>query len=358
MIPHIEIIRESADGSLRTYSFIEPSECWFEVCYQDVGEFEIYCPATKKNLNALKKGYFVKVPNRRFGWVITSIQYEFKAESGVRMISAKGFELKWLLNKRIIQTPTQLPTDLFKAIHSLVNSNIGQGASTARKISYFKSIQNTEQITIPETQAPRGNLGEYIETLLKAYNCGCTAFLERTNTNTYGITFEAYKGQNKASAVRFSQSFDNLLASTYYSDDEEVGSFALVVSKVEEVDYIKTVDNGAVGLNRNEILVESNLSTKYEDESGVEQETTPDSALYQGWQVEEGKNALATHTTIEEVSGEIDLKHSLYQFDEDFYLGDLVRVQDEYFDFYLDTRISKVTLSQRASIYSEEVEYN
>ena len=358
MIPYVEIIRETADGSLKTFSFIEPSECWFELSYHDVGEFELYCSATQKNLNALKKGYYVKLPNRKFGWVITSVQYEFKAEQKVRMISAKGYELKWLLKKRIIQKPVQLSTNLFQAVHSLVNANIGEGASAERRIPQFKSVQNSETITIPDTQAPRENLLEYVNTLLKAHSCGSTVFFEKGGANTLEMHFKAYKGQNKANTVRFSQSFDNLLASTYYSNDEEVGTFALVVSTVDEIDYTKTYDKGEKGSKRSEILVESNISTKYEDASGVEKETTPTSTLYQGWQEEEGKTELATRTTVEEVSGEIDLQNSLFAFDEDFFLGDIVRVQDEYFDFRLDTRISKVTIKQDASGYGEEVEYN
>lgn len=358
MIPYVEIIRETADGSLKVFSFIEPSECWFELKYHGFGEFELYCPATKKNLTALKKGYYVKIPNRRFGWFITSVQYEFKAESGVRMVSAKGYELKWLLKKRIIQKPIQLSTNLFQAVHGLVNANIGEGASEARKLPFFKSVQNSETIIIPDTQATRGNLGEYVDTLLTAHSCGSTAVFVGEGTNTLGIAFEAYKGQEKAKSVRFSQSFDNLLSSTYYSSDENVGSYALVVSTIDDVDYTREVDKRAVGSRRSEILVESNISTKYEDANGVERETTPTSTLYQGWQEEEGKNKLAERITIEDVSGEIDLQNSLYKFDEDFFLGDVVRVQDEYFDFFLDTRIAKVTIKQDSSGYGEEVEYN
>lgn len=358
MIPYVEIIRETADGSLKTFSFIEPSECWFELKYHGFGEFELYCVATRKNLTALKKGYYVKIPNRRFGWVITSVQYEFKAESGVRMVSAKGYELKWLLRKRIIQKAIQLSTNLFQAVHALVDTNIGEGASDERRIPNFKSVQNSETITIPDTQASRGNLGEYVDTLLSAHSCGSTAIFEKVGTNTHEILFEAYKGQNRANSVRFSQSFDNLLSSAYITSDEDVASFALVVSTIDDVDYTKTYDKGAKGSKRSEILVESNLSTKYEDASGVEKETTPTSTLYQGWQEEEGKNKLAEHTTIETASGEIDLQNSLYKFDEDFFLGDVVRVQDEYFEFYLDTRIAKVTIKQDSSGYGEEIEYN
>ena len=121
--------------------------------------------------------------------------------------------------------------------------------------------------------------------------------------------------------------------------------------------YTQIHDTGATGIDRAEILVESNISTKYEDASGVEQETTPDSALYQGWLIEEGKNKLADHTTIEEVSGEIDLANSNYTFDKDFFLGDMLRVQDEYFNFYINAKISKFTIKQDANGYGEEAEY-
>lgn len=374
MIPYVEIIRETADGSLKTFSFIEPSECWFELKYHGFGEFELYCPATRKNLTALKKGYFVKIPNRRFGWEITSVQYEFKAESGVRMISAKGYELKWLLKKRIIQKAIQLSTNLFQAVHGLVNANIGEGASAERRIPFFKSVQNSETITIPETQASRGNLGEYVDTLLTAHSCGSTAFFDKGGANTYEILFEAYKGQNRANAVRFSQSFDNLLSSSYFTSNENEGTFALVVSEAEikktvngeevtqDIEVLKEVNKGQSGSKRSEILIESNISTKYTDASGTEKELDlangTDLKTFQTWQEEEGKNILAEHITIEEVGGEIDLQNSLYKFDEDFFLGDVVRVQDEYFDFYLDTRIAKATIKQDSSGYGEEIEYN
>jgi hypothetical protein len=373
MIPYVEIIQEYKDGTLRTFSYVEPIECWFELSYQGVGEFEIYCSATRKNLKALKKGCYVKLPNRRYGWIITSVQYDFNAERRTRTISAKGYELKWLLKKRIIQKSIQLSTNLFQAVHGLVDTNIGEGASEARRIPHFKSLQNDEVITIPETQATRGNLLKFVNTLLKAHSCGSTVFFEKDGTNTLEMHFEAYKGQEKQNSVRFSQSYDNLLSSSYYSSDEDVGTFALVVSEEEvtkvvneeevkeDIEILREVGGGQ-GLDRAEILIESSLSTKYEDANGEEKEldlaNESDLATFKTWQEEEGKKELATHTTIEEVNGEVDLENSLYKFDEDFFLGDKVKVQDEHFDFFIETRISKVTIKQDSSGYGEEIEYN
>ena len=348
MIPYIEI---KDKYSFKTITLVEPQECWFELSYYDIGEFEIYCRASQANKNALKKGRYVKIPNKRFIWVITSIKYSYTA-GGVRMISAKGKEAKWLLKKRIIRTPIELQGTITSTIYNLVNNNLGAGATTKRQISGFSVANNELLIDISGTQAPRGNLLEFVNNLLKSYNCGSQVIYENG-----GLKYEILNGEVKTNSVKFSQSLDNLLSSEYESNDEDVATSALVVSTVDEVDYLQEYDEGETGVDLCEILVNSNLSTKYEDQNGVEQETTPTSALYKGWQLAEGKNELTNHKTIEEVIGEIDLVNSNYEFDTHFFIGDLVKIQDEYFNFFINSRILKYTIKQDANGYGEEAEY-
>ena len=357
MIPYLEI-RDKY--TLKTVALVEPQEFWLELSYQDVGEFEIYCRASQANLKALQKGRFVTIPNKRFIWVINAIQYTFTA-GGARMISAKGYEAKWLLNKRCILTPKELNGTITSACYGLVNHALGTRANAARKIAGFTVDTNDLLIDISGTQAPRGNLLEFVNALLKQYNCGSIVEFENGK-----LKYRIFTGAVKTSSVKFTQSLDNLLSSDYLTDDAEKATFSLVVSTVEteqtdgskkDIEYLKEYNNGATGIDRAEIFTESNLSTKYEDADGVEQETTPDSALYQGWLYEEAKNKLAERTTKEEIHGEIDIANSNYTFDEDFFIGDIVRVQDEYFNFYLNTKISKYTFKQDANGYGEEAEY-
>ena len=354
MIPYVEI---KDKYTLNTLALIEPQECWFELSYQDVGEFEVFCRASQANLKALQKGRYVKLPNKRFIWVITSVRYTFTA-GGARMISATGYEAKWLLSKRCILTPKELQGTITKAVYGLVNHALGTGANAARTISdnngnhKFFVDTNDLLIDISGTQAPRANLLEFVTSLLKQYNCG--SIVEFVNGT---LKYRIFTGEVKTQSVRFSQSLDNLLSSEYLTDDAEIATSALVVSTVEDVDYTQTHDTGATGIDRAEVLVESNISTKYEDTNGEEKETTPDSELYKGWLLEEGKNKLAEHITIEEVSGEIDIVNSIYTFAEDFFIGDIVRVQDEFFNFLANTRISKYTFKQDANGYGEEAEY-
>lgn len=348
MIPYLEI-RDKY--TLKTVALVEPKECWLELSYQGVGEFEIYSPATKANLNALKKGRFVTMPNKRFIWFITSVQYTFTA-GGARMISAKGYEAKWLLSKRCILTPKELNGTITSALYGLVNHALGTGAQAERKIVGFTVDTNELFINVNSRQTPRENLLEYTNQLLKAYNCG--SIVELVNGT---LKYRIFTGNVKTQTVKFTQSLDNLLTSEYLTDDAELATYALVVSTVEDIDYTQEQNNGGTGIDRAEIVIESNLSTKYEDASGTEQETTPTSTLYKGWQTEEAKTELAKHITLEEINGEIDLANSLYIFDTDFFIGDMVKVQDEHFNFFINTRISKYTFKQDANGYGEEAEY-
>ncbi len=348
MIPYVEVI----DGTtLKKLTQVEPQECWFELSYYEVGEFEVYARATQRNLDALKKGRFIKIPNQRFIWYITAIKYTFDAE-GARMISATGYEAKWLLNKRIIHIPKELQGTLTSAVYGLVNNALGTGAAPARKINGFTVNNDNLLIDISGTQAPRGNLLEFVNNLLKTYNCGSQVIYDNGT-----LKYLIINGAVKTSSVKFSQSLDNLLSSEYIEDDQELATNALVVSTVEEIDYILEHDTGATGIERAEVLVNSNLNTKYEDVNGEEQETTPTSELYKGWQEQEAINELTKHITIKEVKGELDLINSNYEFDKDYFIGDMVRVQDDYFNYFFNTRILKYTMKQDANGYGQEAEY-
>lgn len=348
MIAYVEI---KDKYTLDTVALVEPQECWFELAYQACGEFEIFCRASKANLAALQKGRYVKLPNKRFIWVITAVRYTFTA-GGARMILASGYEAKWLLSKRCILTPRELSGTISGAIYTLVDLNLGSGASAERVIEKFAVTYNDWGIDIALTQAPRGNLLDFATELLTAYDCGHQVVFDGGT-----LFYDIFVGNDMTSTVRFSQSLDNLLASEFVSSDAGIATHALVVSEVNDLEYLHTVDTGETGIDRAEIIVESRLSTSYEDENGEKREINPYSFAFVDLQNAEGENALAEHRTAEEINGEIDLANSLYVFDVDFYIGDLVRVQDEHFNFSQNVRITKYTIKQDANGYGEEAEY-
>lgn len=352
MIPYVEVIGKY---TLKSFALVEPSQCWFELAYYELGQFEVYCAATPSNLAALQMGNYVKIPNKPYLWIIKSIEYTFSS-NGSRMISARGYEAKWLLTRRIIMTPWQLPTNLDNAVFQLVDKNLGASAVSYRKIVGFNTQLSNTGIVIEPTQATRGNLWDFVSNLLKTNLCGSYSAFDGQ------INFIPIQGRDLSNQVMFSQSLDNLISSDYKETSEEYRTYCQVVSTFTEnevtTDYVQEYNlNNATGIDRSEITIQSNLSTKYTDANGDEQETTPDSNLYKGWQIQEGKNTLAEHIKVSEFAGEIDLINSLYEFETDFFIGDLVGVSDEYFGYSAKARILKYTFKQDAGGYTENADY-
>ena len=369
MIPYIEIIDKE---TLKVTALVEPQECWFELSYFDVGECELYCVALSTNLANLLKGNYLKIPNKPYIWVITSLNYTYK--DGVPMIDAKGYEAKWLLNKRVIRasltntSSVELPSKVALAVEQLVYNNLGAGAATpttdARVIEGFSVYTSgidvdfkDEQGNIINPQAPLANLLDFVNETLKTYSLGSIVTYENEQ-----LLYKVIQGQDLSASVRFNQSLDNLLESSYLTDDSKIGTNALVVSKVDNVDYWQVYDEGATGVDRAEILINSNLSTEYTPQGATDPVklnlTNPsDLALYQSWLQQEGRTGLAEYIESNEVTSTLDLVNSNYEFNNDYFIGDIVGVRDEYFDYNAAARIIKFTYKQDSNGYGEEADY-
>lgn len=368
MIPYVEILEwNSTQTQLEPSFLIEPSQFWGELSYYKTGAFELYAPATKNNLQ-LKKGQFVKIPNKPYLWVITSIQYEFNAD-GARMVDAKGYEAKWIVSKRIIRDPLQLPSDLKDAMTLIFDLNIGARVNTPERqingLNYnFEACEGKDT----EAQATRSNLYDFTLNLLKLHKVGSYSIYQNSKVN-----FIAINGTDRSEYVLFSQSMDNLISATYYTSDEEKKTNCQIVSSFSEttgtgtarttitnefVAYEPDEDEGASGIDRAEIVITPNLSTKVKQEDGTEVEIDPTSQTFINMQKAEGKSALAEKISVVNFDAQIDLQYSHYEFGSDFFIGDMVLVRDEYFGYEAKARITKYTFKQDASGYGEEAEYS
>lgn len=352
MLTYIEIIDKY---TLNKIALVEPKECWFELSFNRVGECELYAVANTNNKASLLKGNFLKIPNKDYIWVIEKISYTYV--DGVPMIDAKGYEAKWLLNKRIIQEPVELPAQVALAIEQLVYNNLGAGADAARQIIGFNVYTSGITTTLSDTQASRGNLLDFVNNLLNTYNLGGIVLYQQNK-----LLFKVYEGRDLSASIRFSQSLDNLLESTYSIDDTNLGTTVLAVSTVETTDYTETYDSGATGIDRAEKLYKSNLSLEYTPQGATEPvkldlSNPADLALYKSWLQQEAYTDLNNYTSKNEINSILDLINSNYEFEDDYFLGDLVGVIDDYFNYNAAAQILKITIKQDSGGYGEEVEY-
>lgn len=356
MISYVEI-RDKY--SRLPFAVIEPSECWFELAYYGVGSFEVYTRATKTALAALKNGNYITIPNKPFIWVIDTIEPTYDAARGY-MISARGRQAKSILEKRIINKQTQLPKDLTTAVFYLIRKHAGEEADAARKIEGLAELSSVIVRPITETQVSYSNLLDYTEKLVRAYEVGA----DLTITDAATFRYNLYEGLDRSDAVIFSQTFDNLLSSAYTRSTAAARSYILIGGEgegsariVAEYDTAPT----ARGIDRAEMFVDAkDISSKYTDANGEEQQLDLTDAAtlakYKGWLIARGETAAAEHTVVETFEGEIDTQHTPYKFGEDYFLGDRVRVQDDFLGVYITPRILKFTMRQDRA-YSELVEY-
>lgn len=356
MISYVEI-RDKY--SRLPFAIVEPAECWFELAFYGVGQFQVYTRATKTALAALQEGNYITLPHKPFIWLIEDVQKKYTAGRGY-MISATGRQAKAILGKRIINEQTQLAKDLTTAVLGLVRKHAGEGATAVRKIDGLTDLTSVIIREMTETQVSYSNLLDYTDELLKAYEVGA----ELTITDAATFRYNLYEGADRSDTIIFSQTFDNLISSAYTRSNAAFRSYALIGGQGEGTARILHEYDSAPnlrGIDRAEIFVDAkDVSSKYKDADGTEKEldltTAAGLATYKAWLLERGKAKTAEAARVETFEGEIDTAASLYKFGEDYFLGDRVRVQDDNIGVYITPRILKFTMRQDRK-YSELVEY-
>ena len=356
MISYVEI-RDKY--SRLPFAMIEPAECWFELSFYGVGQFQVYTKATKAALAALQNDNYISLPHKPFIWLIEDVKRVYEAGRGY-MISATGRQAKVILGKRIINEQAQLAGDLTTAVFDLIRKHAGENATEARKIEGLEELTSTVIRPITETQVSYSNLLDYTDELLKAYGAGA----ELTITDAAAFRYNIYEGADRSDTVIFSQTFDNLLSSSYLKSTAALRTYALIGGEGEGTARILHEYDSAPnlrGIDRAEMFVDAkDVSSKYKDASGAEQAldltTAAGLATYRGWLLAKGETAIAENSALETFEGEIDTANARYKFGEHYNLGDRVRVQDGFLGVYITPRILKFTMRQDRK-YSELVEY-
>ncbi len=374
MIEYLEI--RDATRKLVGVLDIAKSIIW-EAEYYSAGKFEVYTPLTEQALNLLQMGYYFTRRNEENAAIIETIQYTDSAQDGA-MILVSGRMAKSILDRRLVYqlngnqiTPVQISGNVATAVQSVVRAHAGQGANAARTMGVIIGSAGgiTKQITSSTSgdssrQSSYQNLLTFTDTVLQEYACGA---LIRINDQQQ-LIYDCYEGQDRSvgntagnTPVIFSQDFENLLTAEYTEDTTNLRNFALIGGEGEGLARFYTTfdQDGATGFQRREVFVNaSSINRKYKPEgSETEQEYTIEqyTTLLTGQAQTKLKELIITKT----FTGEINLTQSPYKYgkDADFWLGDIVTVQDNKLGLYTNVRILKATEVQDIKGYLLSVKY-
>lgn len=378
-IPYIEI-RDSATRKI--LGIVEGAELQFDYTWNGCGDLDIVCRTTQNNLNLLKQGRYVTIPNEidyvdsngnKYCniWRINKIQKN-NDELGGSFITATGQEAKCIVGNRIIRYMAVLKGGLLGSIRDILfEQNVINPIDENRKIPEFVFNQfNFEIVTPEETQVTYDNLLEYTESLYATHNIGAKLRLNLTDLKLY---YSLYQGSDRSLEVVFSQANENILNTDYTEDWINYKNYVLVGGEDEEIEItdsegnvtgtkkgarkVTSIDYGASGVDRYEGFVDAkDVSSKYEDSSGVEQQMSD--AEYKTALYSKGKETMSSELNkVVTFAGEIDTTNKRYKFNENYYLGDLVKIRDSDFGFQQKVQIIKFTRVQNNGGYQEYFEH-
>ena len=284
--------------------------------YNDIGAIDLQVEATAKNLNTFREGYYIARYDDDAVFRIEMVELD-TTESKDNSLLIGAYDVKKILNQRIVYETETYDTTVESAIRKMIEKNIINPTDERRKISNFalKDKKNFEDRT--RMQTTYANIGEKISSLCKTYDYGYRVTLE--NGTFY---FDLYKGENKTltSSVVFSPSFDNVVSSKYVKDTSEFKNVALVAGEGEGKNRKKVEIGEDEGLERFEVYVDA------KDMSSEEGAISAD--IYENMLLEKGKEELAQYVV--ETSFEAEINTFLFKYKQDFDLGDIVSIENEY----------------------------
>lgn len=350
---------------------------WHEV-YYGVGDFEIYAKATPSNLFLLQKDRYVTRPDSNIIGIIEKIVIADNVQDG-KMIIATGRFAKSILERRLIyklsgktNTPTILRGNVETNIRSVVTANaISCPFDSKRNIPVLAlgALSNIPAIIVDEAgvaaekQVSYQNLLEYTDEVLQEYGLSGVVYLDNVNT-TKKLLYRVIAGVDRSAdntdgnePIVFSKEYDNLTDSEYSFDTATEKNLALIGGEGEGLDrFYSVIGENKTGLARREIFVDaSSLNKKYKDENDEEREYTD--AQYKTMLNTQGKQTLAPLVPTEIFNGTINVTAGNYILNRDFWLGDIVTVQENSLGLYINVRITETTEVQDENGYSVEIMY-
>ena len=291
-----------------------------------VGSFEMQLYCSEINMELCKKdNFFVINGDIKKNGIIKYIDIEDD------LITVSGHTGDVLLKKRIIVPPADGSNYGYSVcegmaetvIKHFVSSNMKDTYNTARDIENFEVAEDTNfGVTDIAWRARYSQLNEELEDLCEYVKIGYNILPDLENKKWI---FDIIRGKELISYPMFKTEYNNIKAYHYIEDYTEYANTLYAGGDGEDEDQLIYIINDSEysGFEREEV---------YADCSSAENIT--ELIMY-------GENELEEYK--EKKTLEITAQNKTFIFDEDYYLGDTVRVYIDRLGFVLDLIVSSIT---------------
>lgn len=322
--------------------------------YNGFSTFELNTPVTPENKDLIKKGNIVWCGGDNAA-VIEIINSDTN-DKGQKVYKVQGRTLEYLLTTRIIwDTYNCTNKNASTAMYEIVDKHCVNPSDVVRKIPFLECAEDELLGKKIYYQKTGDEVYNSLESISTDANLGFDVlFRPREKKLIFKVT-EGIDRSNLFSpdVVIFSTDLEDILSSSYYTNDQDIKTVALVAGEGEGVNrtLIVSGNNASKGFLRRELYVDArDLQSEISEEDGTTTTINPDD--YKDMLNDRGTEKLAEHVTTESFEAKMRVVGDIqYKYGIDYNKGDKVIVQD------VDLGVQVIaTVSEVSENYDDEYE--
>lgn len=314
--------------------------------YNGFAQFELWAPITADNSEMIKKGNVIWCDGENAA--VIEIVKSTIDDDGVKTFNVKGRTLEKFLTDRIIWGGYTNSGKTSTIMYDIVDKCCVNPINPARKIPWLICSQDTQiGLQISQYQKTGGEVYDAVYNLASDADIGFSVIFDPRNKR---LIFEVRQGvdrtvnQSQYDPVEFSTDLEDLLSSSYYSNDQDKKTVAFVQGEDSGANRKSVVagDNYGEGFERRELYVDArDLQSEVYNEDGSSTSLTP--SQYQSTLVERGKEKLSECQSVETFEAQIRVFGDVqYEYGVDYMKGDKVTVTDKQLGISVSARVTNV----------------
>ncbi len=314
--------------------------------FNGYASFELWAPITDENSEYFTKGNILWCGGDNAA--IVEIVKSSIDDKGAKTYNVKGRTLEMLMTTRIIWgSYNAIDKQASTVMYDIVDKNCINPTNEDRIIPFLECAEDEEfggEITYQKTG------GEVYDSLTSIASNADIGFSVLFRPKEEKIIFKVIQGidrtvdQDETDPVEFSTDLEDILSSSYYSNNQDEKSVALVAGKGTGADRTTQIsgDNDTAGFSRRELYVDArDLQSESVNEDGTSTSLTP--TEYNQVLVQRGDEKLVECQTTETFEAQIRVFGEIqYEFGVDYQKGDKVTVRDKQLNVVVSARITEV----------------
>lgn len=314
--------------------------------FNGYASFELWAPITEENSEYFKKGNILWCGGDNAAKV--EIVKSTIDDKGNKTFNVKGRTLEVVLTTRIIWGTYNASNKYAStAMYEIVNQNCVNPTNIKRKIPYLECAEDKQLGGKMSVQKTGGDVYDSLTAIAGSKDLGFNVLFRPKEKK---LIFEVVAGvdrtieQSVVDPVEFSTDLEDILSSSYYTNDQDEKNVAFVQGEGDGALRVSQIsgNNELEGFNRKELYVDArDLQSETVNEDGSTTSLTPDE--YKAALVNRGDDKLSECEVTETFEAQIRVFGDVqYEFGKDYQKGDKVTVRDRQLNVVVSARITEV----------------